>query len=206
MEHITQKVSDWLGAGSINIFGRPFAGKDTQGRSLAELFNGTMISSGDILRHAQSNTEVQATMAAGEIISSELFESIVIPYLSRSEFGQKPLILSEVGRVPGEEAIILRATAKAGHPLKAVIVLKLEEAEVWKRFEAAQQQHDRGDRADDRREVLETRLKAYREKVLPVIEFYRDRGLLIEVDGTLSRESVTNQILEKLGDQKISSY
>lgn len=200
MENTAKQISQWLGNGSLNIFGRPFAGKDTQGRLLAEKFNGSMISSGDILRHAQDNSEVQTIMASGGIIPSELFKSIVVPYFSRQQFENKPLILSEVGRVPGEESVIVHATAEAGHPLKAVIVLGLEEADVWQRFEAAQQAHDRGVRADDKREVLETRLKAYREKVLPVIEFYRDRGLLIEVDGTLSRESVTNQILEKLGN------
>jgi adenylate kinase len=193
-EHLTR----WLGAGSLNIFGRPFAGKDTQGRSLAELFHGSLISSGDILRHAADNTEVQAIRAAGGIIPSELFEAIVIPYLSRTEFADKPLILSEVGRAPGEEAVILRATTQAGHELKAVIVLQLEEDEVWRRFQAAQQKHDRGDRADDRREVLQTRLDAYREKVLPVIDFYREHGLLIEVDGMLAPDAVTDAILDSL--------
>lgn len=193
-------INTWLGAGSINLFGRPFAGKDTQGKVLAELFDGIMLSSGDILRHDHGNAEVQRIMAAGGIIPSDLFETIMLPYFSRGELVNKPLILSEVGRVPGEDSAVMRAAAQSGHPLKAVIHLQLAEDEVWRRFEAAMQAHDRGDRADDNKAVLQTRLDAYNQKVIPVIENYRQHGLLIEVDGSQSKESVTTLVINGLVD------
>lgn len=191
-------IREWLGTGSINIFGLPFAGKDTQGKLLAEKFGGVEISSGDMLRHNKGNKRLQQLLAAGEIIPSDLFEEIVIPYLSNPDFQGKPLILSEVGRMEGEHLAVIRATDSSGHPQKAVILLKLSDQEVFERFESAKQLQDRGKRADDSREVLQTRLDSYHEKVTPVIEFYRDKGLLAEIDGTLSREDVTDEILKNL--------
>lgn len=191
-------VSKWLGCGSINIFGLPFAGKDTQGRIIADIFGGVLISSGDILRHNQSNKKLQDIMAAGGIIPSNLFEEIVLPFLSRRELKDKPLILSEVGRLQGEELVVMRATEDSGHPTKAVVFLKLPDEEVWNRFEQSKTEHDRGDRADDRKEVLKTRVDKFNQKVMPVIGYYRDQGLLIEVDGTLTNNEVTTQIMDKL--------
>lgn len=188
-------ITKWLGTGSINLFGRPFAGKDTQGRILAEMFNGELIAGGDILRGFHDQQKVQEVMAAGGLIPSDFYFEIVLPYLSRPEFSQKPLFLSSVGRLQGEEGTIMRATSGSGHPMKAVVLLHLDEDIVWQRFDAASAEHDRGDRADDSRNVLQNRLDNFRLNTLPVIDFYREHGLLIEVDGTLSRDEVTHEIL-----------
>jgi adenylate kinase len=198
VEETITTLKSWLGSGSINLFGRPFAGKDTQGRILADLFGGTMLSGGDILRHAKDDPEVQQIMASGGIIPSSLFEQIVLPHFSDTSLAGKPLLLSEVGRMLGEEQVILKVTANTGHPTKAVIELVLEETEVWRRFEAAVAIGDRGQRADDNAAVLQNRLDKYRDKVVPVLEIYRHLGLLIEIDGTLPRKEVTAAILESL--------
>jgi len=191
-------ISDWLGAGSVNIFGRPFSGKDTQGRILADLFGGTLIGGGDILRSHHDPKKIEQILAAGGIIPSDFYLGMVLPYLSRSNFKDKPLILSAVGRSHGEEDAIMKATTDSGHPMKAVVVLKLSEDEVWQRFETAKTQHDRGDRTDDQSGALKTRLKKFQDNTEPVINFYRRNDLLIEVDGTLSREAVTAEILNNL--------
>jgi adenylate kinase len=198
MEQKVASITTWLGSGSINIFGLPFSGKDTQARRLADLFGGVMMSSGDILRRNQDNEELQRIMASGQIIPSDLFERIVVPDLSREELHGKPLILSEVGRMEGEQHVILRATSASGHPQKAVILLKLSDEEVWHRFDASKQEGDRGARADDNTSVLQTRLDSYHQKVTPVIEYYRQTGLLIEIDGSRSRDEVTEEILQCL--------
>ena len=204
MDDRTEIIAKWLGAGSINVFGLPFAGKDTQGKLLAEMFNGVEISSGDILRHSQDNQELQRLLSAGEIIPSALFEEIVLPYFSNSEFQDKPLILSEVGRIEGEQQAVIRAAEGSGHPVKALILLRLSDEEVWRRFDVAKELRDRGERGDDHREVLQTRIDNYHEKVIPVIEYYHDKGLLIEIDGTLMREDVTDEILNSLANRASS--
>jgi adenylate kinase len=197
MDEQTHILKTWLGTGSINLFGRPFAGKDTQGKFLADLFGGVMISGGDILRHT-TDEEVQRIMAEGGIIPSEAWERIVPPFFANPELASKPLILSEVGRLKGEEQIIMHVTEQTGHPQKAVIELTLSEEEVWKRFDQSRIDGDRGVRADDNKAVLQTRLDKYREKVQPVLDYYREIGLLIEVDGTLTRDQVTQEILKAL--------
>lgn len=200
MDKSVDYIRDLLGNGAINVFGRPFAGKDTQCKALANLLGGSVISSGDILRHDHGNTEIQRIMAEGGIIPSDLFESVVVPFLSREEFAHKPMILSEVGRVEGEQYVIMRATQQSGHPQKAVVVLEISDEEVYRRFDASIEEGDRGERADDRREVLKHRLDSYQAMVRPVIEFYREKGLLLEVDGSLERPIVTDSIIAGLGD------
>ena len=190
-------IKNWLGSGSINLFGLPFAGKDTQGKKLADLLGGELISGGDILRHT-TNQQVLDIMAAGGIIPSELFEEIVIPYFARPEICDKPLILSEVGRMLGEEQVILRATQQTNHTTKAVILLSLHDDEVWQRFDASQVSHDRGNRADDNKNVLQNRLDKFHSKVEPVLNIYRDMGLLITIDGSLQPQQVTENILAAL--------
>lgn len=198
MDEKIQIIKKWLGTGSLNIFGLPFAGKDTQGRLLADLFGGVLISGGDILRQNQNNAELQKIMAAGEIIPSDLWEKLVVPYLSNPTFSASPLILSEVGRLEGEQYVVERATASTNHPQKAVVLLNLSDQEVWRRFDASRVEGDRGDRADDNRDVLQTRLDSYHQKVMPVIEYYRQKKVLVDVDGSLSRQEVTAEILSQL--------
>lgn len=203
MDENIKVIKKWLGSGSINIFGLPFSGKDTQGNVLAEAFGGVMISSGDILRHDHGNKQIQQIMAEGGIIPSELFEQIVLPFLSKPDLNDKPLILSSVGRSEGEEQIIMDATENSGHPLKAVIILNLSEEDVWNRYEEAKIEHDRGERSDDKAEALKHRLQEFQDKTTPVIRFYRQHRLLIEVDGTRHKDEVTKQIFEKLHELAI---
>lgn len=203
MEQHIEMVKKWLGSGSINIFGLPFAGKDTQGRIVAESLDGVLLSGGDILRRSD-NQELQRIMAAGEIIPSSLWEQIVVPVLQSPDYNNHPLILSEVGRLEGEQLVIERATVESGHPQLAVVLLHLSDEEVWRRFEAAQQMGDRGERADDNSTVIQTRLDSYHTKVMPVIDYYRAKGVLIEVDGSLSRQEVTEQIFSQLAHKATS--
>lgn len=204
MDNQISVIKQWLGSGSINLFGRPFAGKDTQGNFLADKFGGVMLSGGDILRRT-TDQQVQQIMAAGGIIPSEAWERIVPPFFADPKLSGQPLILSEVGRLKGEEQIIMRVCEASGHPQKAVIVLTLSEEEVWRRFEQSQVDKDRGERADDNRAVLQTRLEKYRDMVQPVIDYYASIGLLIEVDGTLTREQVTAAIMTALYTRATSS-
>jgi len=193
-----EHIKNWLGAGSLNLFGRPFAGKDTQGKKLTELFNGTLLGGGDILRGADMPPHIKEAMRTGELIATKDYISIVLPKLMDESFAGRPLILSSVGRWYGEEAGVLQATESSGHPVKAVIYLNLSEDAVQERWRQFAGTHHRGERHDDTQEVLEIRLKEYREKTLPVIEFYRQNGLLIEIDGTQDPEAVQQAVLEAL--------
>lgn len=191
-------IRAWLGTGSINIFGRPFAGKDTQARLLADQFGGIVLGGGDILRNSVIPEHVKAHMHAGSLVPTEDYVDIVLPFLKQERFKHHPLILSSVGRWHGEEEGVLEATEEAGHPVEAVIYLDLEESIVEQRWEASHELADRGDRHDDTLEVLEHRLEEYRNKTLPVIEYYDQHDLLITIPANLTPAEVHAHIVDVL--------
>ena len=106
-------IKAWLGTGSINIFGLPFAGKDTHGAILSQLFDAPLLGGGDILRNSVIPPELKKGLDAGILFPTEEYLRIVTPYLSKPEFQSRPLILSSVGRWIGEEqGVIQRRTQR----------------------------------------------------------------------------------------------
>lgn len=191
-------IKQWLGTGSINIFGLPFAGKDTHGATLSQLFDAPLLGGGDILRNSPMPDELRKHLDAGNLFPTHEYQRIVTPYLSKSEFSGRPLILSSVGRWIGEEEGIIEAAKASGHPIKAVIYLHAGEEVVYRRFEKSQEKGDRAGRADDDREVLHNRINEFTTKTLPVIEVYRQMGLLIEVNSDAEKHEVMENILARL--------
>jgi adenylate kinase len=190
-------ISDWLGSGSINIFGLPFAGKDDQTGRLVELLNGVKLGGGDILR-ASMTPEVKSYLDQGKLIPSELYVDMVLPYLTKPEFADKPLLLSSVGRWIGEENGVMEVLDDSNHMLKAVIYLVVSRNDALVRLHASKDLGDRGERDDDEEHLLETRFEEFEAKTTPVIDHYRELGLLIEIEATKSREEVTETILDQL--------
>lgn len=190
-------IRKWLGTVSINIFGLPFSGKDTHGSILAALFDAPVLGGGEILRNSNVPASVRALMDNGELIPTKDYVRIVLPYLSSSDFKHKPLILSSVGRWHGEESGVIDAANVSAHPVKAVIFLHISIQTANRRFEMSQQIGDRT-RADDQKDKLITRFSEFSEKTLPVIEYYRSKGMLIEVDGNPPIQDVQAVILDEL--------
>jgi adenylate kinase len=198
MDDKITNIKNWLGIGSINLFGSPFAGKDTQGLILADKLDAHLVAGGDILRSYHDQEKINELMSTGNLFPTDIYMEIVLPFLSKGEFSTKPLLLSAVGRLHGEESIISQATDESGHPIKAVINMQLTEEEVWSRFKKSQQENDRGNRADDKEEAIKNRLVKFKTQTIPVIEFYRQKGLVIDIDGNLPREEVTESIINNL--------
>ena len=198
MDAKIESIKKWLGTGSINIFGLPMSGKDTQGIRLAEALNAKFLSSGMIIRTMEQETK-QKYSSHGELIPTNIFYEWVLPYLERPDLFESPLILSSIGRWSGEEDQVMSVAASAGHEIKATIVLNISEKDVEKRFEIAKTLNDRGEREDDQNlEVFRTRLQEFREKTLPVLQHYKALDLLVEINGDQSRDAVFNEIVEKL--------
>lgn len=192
-------IKTWLGTGAINVFGVPFAGKDTQGQKLADLLDAPLLGGGDILRNSVIPEAIKAELAQGNLIPTDDYMRIVLPYLSQTKYAGSPLILSSVGRWQGEEQGVLQATAAAGHEIKAVIYLRLDAEQVVARWRAAKELADRSERSDDAsEEVLAKRLDEFATKTLPVIDEYRRRDLLIEIDGSGSIDEIFTTIVDCL--------
>lgn len=198
MDEKITRIKAWLGRGSINIFGLPMSGKDTQGIRLAEALDGKLLSSGLIIRTAEKESHKNLT-GKGELVPSNVFCDLVLPYFLRKDLKNYPLILSSIGRWHGEEDSVMNAAYISGHPIKAVIILNISEADVISRYEAAKVLKDRGDREDDRDfAVFRTRLDEFKEKTLPVLQYYNEKGLLINVNGDAPRDEVYAEIVDKL--------
>ena len=205
METKLAKIKQWLGTGSINIFGLPMSGKDTQGIKLAEALDAKFLSSGIIIRAMEKQTK-QHYSDQGSLIPTNIFYEWVLPYFEKPDLYNYPLILSSIGRWHGEEDQIMSVAAGAGHEIKAVIVLNVSEADVIKRFEAAKTLDDRGDRKDDKdTQVFQNRLQEFRQKTIPVLQYYKSKNLLIEVKGDQTRGQVFNSIIDKLYQRATTS-
>lgn len=203
MENKISKIKEWLGTGSINIFGLPMSGKDTQGIKLAETIGAKLLSSGIIIRAKE--TEARKNLSGhGTLIPTNIFLEWILPYLSRSDLANYPLILSSVGRWSGEENDIMTAAKDANHEIKAVLLLNISEAAVEDRWTAAKTLGDRGDRKDDKDiATFHTRLEEFRTKTLPVLQHYKELGLLININGNQSRDAVFTEIINKLYERAI---
>ena len=190
-------IKNWLGSGTIILFGRPFAGKDYQSNQLARLFEGNSASSGDILRNSVLPKHVEEAMAVGELVPTNDFVNIVLPYLSQPALANKPLILSSFGRWHGEEEGVIRAVENSKHPLKAVIYLKMSDDDIFNRWNT-KEHTERHNRVDDSLDILKKRLIVFSEKTLPVLDDYKNLGLLITVDCRPIKDEVTNNVIDTL--------
>lgn len=191
-------IKEWLGTGSINIFGLPMSGKDTQGIKLAESLDAKFLSSGMIIRTMEKETN-NSYSEQGALIPTNVFYEWVLPYFERRDLFKFPLILSSIGRWHGEETQVMSVAAGAGHDIKAVIYLQISEEEAKNRFYKAKDLNDRGNRKDDEDiTIFETRLQEFKDKTLPVLAHYQELGLLIAIDGNQSREKVFSDIINSL--------
>ena len=197
-------IKSWLGTGSINIFGYPFAGKDTHGRELAKLLDAELIGGGEIIRSDETPQHMKDHIAAGVLTPTHEYLQMILPYFSQEKFNNRPLILSSVGRWFGEHTNVKEAAQASGHPMKAVLFLDISLGEMHKRWEASLHLGDRGKRHDDAEHVLETRIKEFQTKTLPVIDHYRDEGLLITIAGSGTQSQTLDLILDKLVEYSLS--
>lgn len=198
-------LRQWLDTGSINIFGIAFSGKDTVGKRLAEDLHATFLSSGDIVRdarmHAAPNIQAAARVSDnGRWMPTNEFRELILPYLYSPNLTGQALILSMVGRWSGEEKPVMEALQKGGHPTKAVVLLHLSEDEAWSRRESSLDPNSRNlNRLDDAdAHKVQGRFNDFQEKTGPVIDLYRNMGILVEVNGEQSREKVYADVVDAL--------
>ncbi len=200
MDQKNTLLKQWIGTGSINVFGLPFSGKDTVGVRLAETLGAKFLSSGLILRAAEKEDSTLAkVISAGDLAPTETFRSIILPYFSRAELTNYPLVLSSVGRWSGEEGPVMEAAQAGGHEIKATILLNISEEEARKRWEVAKELGDRGERSDDReRSVLDNRIAEFVQKTMPVINTYHQMGILIPIKAMGTRDEVFAEVIDEL--------
>jgi adenylate kinase len=166
------------------FLGPPGSGKGTQAKLLAENLDIPAISTGEILRAAVREgtplgLKAKAVMEAGELVSDDLMVGLIQERLAGPD-ARRGFILDGFPRTL-DQAGALDSLLKGNEmALASVINLSVPESVLIDRLQGRSGQESR---ADDRRETVLERLRVYREKTEPLIEHYRRKGLLADVDG-----------------------
>jgi adenylate kinase len=179
--------------------GPPGAGKGTQAKVVADHFGIPAISTGDIFRANVSQgtplgLEAKRYMDAGEYVPDEVTNLMVRNRIDEKDaepgflLDGYPRTLAQVTELDG----MIRFT---GHQLDAVVVLTVDPEELVQRLLHRAQTDGR---TDDTEDVIRRRQEVYAEQTEPLIEVYRARGILIEVDGMGEVDEVTKRIFDAL--------
>ena len=183
----------------VIIMGPPGAGKGTQATFVAEHFGIPAISTGDIFRAnvaegSPLGVEAKRYMDAGDYVPDEVTNKMVRNRIGETD-AAPGFLLDGYPRTLAQVEELDAMVDATGHRLDAAVVLTVDAEEIVQRL---LQRAEVEGRADDTEDVIRRRQEIYREQTEPLIDVYRDRGILIEVDGMGEVDEVTKRIFEAL--------
>jgi adenylate kinase len=201
----------------IVMLGPPGAGKGTQAKKLAQALSLVHISTGDLFReHFKNETELgllaQSYMNKGELVPDDVTILMVEERLSRTDC-EKGAVLDGFPRTPAQAEALEDLLNKFDAGVRVVPYIKVPDDVLVERLSGRWMSHsgrvyhalynppkvkwvDDVDgsqlyqRQDDQAETVRTRIKVYTEQTAPLIDHYRQKGLLVEIDGTQSIDAV----------------
>jgi adenylate kinase len=210
--------SSGIGSGSANpvrdrnaargarllIVGPPGSGKGTQAVALSKRFGVPDISTGDIFRHhiteeTPLGLQVKAIVSAGDYVPDELTNAIVTERLSEAD-ARNGFLLDGYPRTLEQVGYLDRLLDERSQPLEAVVRLLADQDEIVARL--TKRAHEQG-RADDTEDAIRHRQEVYLRETAPLIDVYRERGLLVEIDGLGVVEEIAVRIREALAARGI---
>lgn len=174
------------------LIGIQGSGKSTQGNMLSSELKIPYLSSGHIFRQmSQEKTQwgryVKETLNAGFLIPDEKAIPIIEEYLSKPEYA-KGYILDGFPRTTKQAEDFSNGVDK-------VIHLKVSDKEaLWRLSDRA----DDGVREDNTLQAIRKRIQLFHDVTEPVLDFYRAKGRLVEVDGEKSIEAVNKDVMAAL--------
>jgi adenylate kinase len=211
---------------NIVMLGPPGAGKGTQAALLAERLGTPHVATGDLFREAlQEETELGLTaksyMERGELVPDEVTIAMVRDRLSRPDCDEG-VILDGFPRTIEQAKALEEILAGQDKTLDVALFIDAEEEELVRRLSSrwtcrncqavynviSKPPVEEGkcdvcggelyQRADDRPETVRNRIVVYWDQTSPLVEYYRDEGLLITVKSEGGIQSVQEKILEAL--------
>jgi adenylate kinase len=188
------------------IVGPPGAGKGTQAARISERFGIPTISTGDIFRkniadETDLGKQVKAIVDAGDYVPDSLTNALVTDRLNEAD-ADGGFLLDGYPRTPDQVEYLTELLAQHGHTLDAVVRLVADQDEIVRRLR--QRALDQG-RVDDSEEAIRHRQEVYIRETAPLIDMFRDQGLLVEVDGLGAIDDVTTRIFEALEARGLST-
>jgi len=208
----------------IVMLGPPGAGKGTQAKVLAEKLALPHVSSGDLFRdNLKAQTDLgklaQSYMDRGELVPDDVTIAMVRDRLEKADTAQGA-VLDGFPRTPPQASALDAMLAELDGEVKAVPYISVP-AEVlverlggrWSCRAQGHVFHEKYNpprvpgkcdfdgselyqRDDDRLTTVERRIRVYVDQTAPLIDYYRERGLLMEIDGTKPIEQVSQQLLQ----------
>jgi adenylate kinase len=216
-------VTKQLKAQALVFFGPPGAGKGTQAHRVAIEFGIPHISTGEMLREAARNETplglaAKAPMDSGDLVSDEVVSGIAAERIARPDC-EDGFILDGFPRTVGQARFLERLLEEQGRGQPLVIYLRVDAEVLAKRLGGRRICPTCGHiynmyfspplndevcdidgspllrRADDHEDAIRQRLATYSAMTQPLIDYYRERGLLFDVDGDREPEEVGRDVI-----------
>ncbi len=180
---------------NLILFGPPAAGKGTQAKRLVDERGMIQLSTGDMLRaERDAGTELgraaDAIMKRGDLVSDEIVVAMIEKRLPEAD-SVGGAIFDGFPRTVAQAAALDAMLKSRGSGIDLVIRLVVDDAVLVARMEKRAAEEGR---ADDTIEGFKTRLTNYNRQTAPLIPYYRDHGVLKEVDGMRGIEEVAKAI------------
>ena len=180
---------------NIILFGPPGSGKGTQAANICESLGIQHLSTGDMLREAvasESDIGMQAKkiMQTGGLVSDEIVLSIIRERIFLKDC-EKGFVLDGFPRTI-TQAEGLEKLLTENKKIKYVLRIMVDEEAILKRL------IDRG-RSDDKPEIIKNRFKTYNSLTQPLIPFYEEKKLLVNINGMQEIVKVFEDIKKILG-------
>jgi adenylate kinase len=188
------------------IVGPPGAGKGTQAAKITTAYGIPDVSTGDIFRANIKNetplgVQVKAIIDSGDYVSDELTNALVKSRLEEDD-AVDGFLLDGYPRTLEQVQYLDELLAGKGQALDAVIQLVADQDAVVARLRKRALEQGR---TDDTEDAIRHRQEVYARETSPLIAVYRDRGLLIEVDGLGEIDDVAARIKEALAARGIAT-
>ena len=211
----------------VLLLGAPGAGKGTQAEAIVRTFGFKHVASGDVMR-AMREEQTPIGAKVREYYDQGLLvpDDVVIEAMLSKVQGDAPgYLLDGFPRTQAQAEALDQALEAAGKQIDAVVYINVSEDELLNRLTGRwicrngdAVYHEKNNppqqpgvcdrcggelyqRPDDTREAGETRLKVYFEQTAPLIEYYRNHGVLTEVNGEQPIEAVERDLLRALGEK-----
>ncbi len=209
------------------MLGAPGAGKGTQAKGVCDRYGLVHVSSGDLFRdNLKRQTELgklaQSYMERGDLVPDDVTIRMVAERLGRPDCAAGA-VLDGFPRTPAQAAALDQTLAGLGGRVNAVPYIQVDEALLLERLTGRWTCRGPGahvyhmkynpprqpgvcdvdgtelyQREDDKAETVQRRITEYLTKTAPLIEYYRERNLLVEIDGAQPIEQVTADLLAEI--------
>ncbi len=180
----------------VVLMGAPGAGKGTQAKLLEKELGLPQVATGDLFRHNLKNdTELgklaRSYMDKGELVPDEVTVAMVRDRLSQNDCAQGA-ILDGFPRSPAQADALEELLKEFDGKINVVPFIKVSQDILLQRL---LKRAEIEGRTDDNEETIRVRMRVYREQTAPLLDYYREKGLLVEVNGEQSIADVQKDLL-----------